>query len=110
MEWDDRRSGIDTPHALWLPTIDGTPPTTEQLGQGAKFIHQQINARRGVYVHCAAGLGRSPTQVMAYFISQGMAIEDAIKWVKLRRPFITLSPRQIARLEEFQSYWKDGHH
>ena len=104
VEWDDRKLGIQTPYYLWLPTIDGTPPTVEQLARGARFIHEQTLAGRPVYVHCAAGLGRSPTQVIAYLMTRGMTIEEAIEFVMLRRPFITLSPKQKRRLHEFAEY------
>jgi protein-tyrosine phosphatase len=104
VEWDDRKLGIQTPHYLWLPTIDGTPPTVEQLARGAKFIHEQACANRPVYVHCAAGLGRSPTQVIAYLMTRGYNIPDAIDFVDKRRPFISLSPKQHLRLEEFSVY------
>lgn len=104
IEWDDRKSGIHTPHYLWLPTIDGTPPTVEQLARGAKFIHEQTMANRSVYIHCAAGLGRSPTQVIAYLMTRGHTRESAIKFVELRRPIIALSPMQYERLRLFADY------
>lgn|GEM_PF-657494 len=104
VEWDDRKSGIQTPYYLWLPTIDGTPPTVEQLARGAKFIHEQTRARRPIYVHCAAGLGRSPTQVIAYMMTRGYTRDSAIDFLVKRRPFISPSPKQILRLEEFSEY------
>ncbi len=104
VEWDDRKLGIHTPYYLWLPTIDGTPPTVEQLACGAEFIHQQTLADRPIYVHCAAGLGRSPTQVICYLMTRGMSIEEAVAFVEARRPFITLSGKQKLRLQEFAVY------
>lgn len=104
VEWDDRKSGITTPNYLWLPTIDGTPSTVEQLARGALFMHEQVQARRPVYVHCAAGLGRSPTQVIAYMMTRGLNATEAIEFLTRRRPFITLSPRQKLRLTEFGTY------
>lgn len=104
VEWDDRKSGIETPYYLWLPTIDGTPPTVEQLARGAKFIHEQTLAARPIYVHCAAGLGRSPTQVIAYMMTRGLPSDDAIEFLVKRRPFISLSPKQHLRLKEFGEY------
>jgi protein-tyrosine phosphatase len=108
VEWDDRKLGIETPHYLWLPTIDGTPPTEEQLARGAKFIHDQTLANRMVYVHCAAGLGRSPTQVIAYLMTRGYTLEGAKSFVEARRPFITLSPMQEIRLASFAEYIKEN--
>ncbi len=104
VEWDDRRSGIQSPYYIWLPTIDGTPPTVEQLAHGARFIHEQIQAGRPVYVHCAAGLGRSPTQVLAYLMTRGFSPIDALDFLTQRRPFIALSGSQRARLSEFGEY------
>ncbi len=108
VEWDDRRSGIDTPFYLWLPTIDGTPPTVEQLARGVAFMHEQIQAGRGVYVHCAAGFGRAPTQVIAYLFSCGLSIDEAIAFVKARRPIISLSRRQRSRLQDYARYVGQG--
>jgi hypothetical protein len=104
VEWDDRKLGIRTPYYLWLPTIDGTPSTVEQLAAGAKFIHDQTVAGRAVYVHCAAGLGRSPTQVIAYLMTRGFELEQAMDFVEARRPFIALSTKQRMRLKDFSEY------
>jgi protein-tyrosine phosphatase len=104
VEWDDRRSGINAEHYLWLPTIDGTPSTVEQLARGVEFIHEQVQARRKTYVHCAAGLGRSPTLIVAYLMTRGFTAETARDFILARRPFIALSKRQLMRLEEFERY------
>lgn len=104
IEWDDRKSGIQTPYYLWLPTIDGTPSTVEQLARGAEFIHQQIMANRPIYVHCALGIGRSATQVIAYLMTRGKSLESAYESVQKRRPFISLSPMQELRLQQFADY------
>jgi Dual specificity phosphatase, catalytic domain len=106
VEWDDRKLGIQTPNYLWLPTIDGTPSTVEQLARGAKFIHEQTVSNRFVYVHCAAGLGRSPSLVIAYLMARGSSLEKAMDYVQQRRPFISLSPMQNQRLQDFAEYIK----
>jgi protein-tyrosine phosphatase len=105
VEWDDRRFGIHTPHYLWLPTIDGTPPAVEQLIQGVRFMRQQIAEGRGVYVHCAAGFGRAPSQVAAYLMASGFSLEEAIHFITVRRPIIHLSSRQRAQLKRFENVW-----
>mgnify|MGYP005840643051 FL=1 len=108
VEWDDRRLSIQTPHYLWLPAIDGTPLSVEQLTQGVAFIAEQLAARRGVYIHCAAGLGRGPMMAAAFFVARGLHAEEAIAFVGARRPFISLSKRQRARLRDFESYLHNG--
>lgn len=53
---------------LWLPTIDDTCPTTDQLTVGTTMIDQICKSMKKVYVHCRNGHGRSPTLVVAYFV------------------------------------------
>lgn len=106
-ETDDRTYGIDTPHYLWVPTIDGTPPSLEQLAEGVAFIHQQRMAGRATYVHCAGGLGRAPTQAIAYLIARGMSADRAIAFVKAHRPFIQLSAWQRQQIAAFAAYWEN---
>lgn len=106
VEWDDRQSGIHTPYYLWLPTFDGTPPALEQLQRGVQFIHDNISAGRGVYVHCAGGLGRAPSLVICYLIACGLRVEDAVQFVKARRPFIQLSARQQMAIRAFAESWQ----
>jgi len=105
-ETDDRAYGIHPPHYLWIPTIDGTPPTVEQLAEGVRFIHQQRVAGRTTYVHCAGGLGRAPTQAIAYLIARGMTPDRAIGFVRAHRPFIQLSAWQRKQLDHFATYWE----
>jgi protein-tyrosine phosphatase len=108
VEWDDRRLGIRTPHYLWLPAVDGTPLSVERLAEGVAFIAEQLAAGRGVYIHCAAGLGRGPMMAAAFFVARGLHTEEAIAFVGARRPFISLSKRQRARLRDFETYLHNG--
>jgi protein-tyrosine phosphatase len=101
VEYDDRLFGIDTPHYLWLPTIDGTSPSLEQLARGVVFMQQQIAQGRGVYVHCAAGFGRSPSQMIAYLLACGFGVDEATEFVRERRPVISLSPHQTGQIARF---------
>lgn len=42
-----------------------------------------------VYVHCTAGIFRSPQLVILYFIKfMNYNLQDAIKLIKSKRPFI----------------------
>ncbi|MCZ7546214.1 MAG: hypothetical protein M5R40_23030 [Anaerolineae bacterium] len=42
VEFDDLSLGIRPDTYLWLPTIDGTPPTLEQLVEGVRVIQEAI--------------------------------------------------------------------
>ncbi len=101
IEFDDNDAGIAPPRYLYLPTTDDTPPTLEQLREGARFIAQEIARGGGVYVHCGAGVGRAATMAAAYLVSTGQTPEEA--WARIRavRPFVRPKPAQIAQIERF---------
>lgn len=100
-EYDDSRYGLAPENYLYLPTRDNTPPTLEQLQQGASFIQHQITEGRGVYVHCGVGVGRAPTLVAAYLVSEGMSPSEAWRTIRNVRPFILPLRGQVRRIEEF---------
>lgn len=101
-ESDDAPRGLGLDHYLWIETTDDTPPTLDQLAEGAQFIEQQIAAGHGVYIHCAAGVGRAPTMAAAFLISQGASTEEAWKTVRAGRPFIRPTPPQIVAIAAFE--------
>ncbi len=100
-EADDAERGVLLDAYLHLPTTDDHPPTVEDLERGAEFIAEQIEAGRGVYVHCASGVGRAPTMAAAYLVSQGMSPEEAWETIREERPFVRPAPQQVAVVEEF---------
>ncbi len=92
-----RRAGE---HYLWLPTTDDAPPTLEDLEKGVDFIEGHVCAGRGVYVHCASGVGRAPTMAAAYLVSkQGLSPQEAWEKIRESRPFIRPTPPQIEVIE-----------
>lgn len=101
VEADDRDRGIQPDHYLWLPTIDHTSPTVEQLQSAAAFIQQRVSEGDTVYVHCAAGVGRAPLTAAAYLVAEGYSVEQATTLIKSRRPFINQSENQRRRLVQF---------
>jgi protein-tyrosine phosphatase len=100
-EADDATSGVAFPRHLWLPTPDDGAPTLPQLQQGVEFIGSAITAGQGVYIHCAQGVGRAPSMAAAYLIREGADPAGALARIRAVRPFITPTPAQVARLEEW---------
>jgi predicted protein tyrosine phosphatase len=100
-EFDDAAAGVAMEHYLHLIIRDNTAPTQAQLRAGVDFITQQIQARRGVYIHCGVGVGRAPTLAAAYLVSTGLTPKEA--WARLRavRPFIWPNRRQRASVQHF---------
>ena len=86
---------------LHLPTPDWHAPSLEHLHQGVTFITKVIASGGKVYIHCRLGEGRGPTMALAYLMSTGLTLEDALSTVKKVRPFIRPSGAQIAQLKNF---------
>jgi len=101
-EFDDSAAGTAPADYLYLPTVDDTPPTLDQLERGVEFIQQCVDQGKGVYIHCASGVGRAPTMAAAYFVSQGLSSMAAMQKVADQRPFIRMLPEQIEKLRQFE--------
>ena len=99
----------DNPHRLqaaqmdylWLPVADTHPPTVEQILQGLAWIEERVYAERRVYIHCAAGMGRSVTLLACWYLyACGMSVPQVLAFIKRRRPQTALTRRQVRRVEE----------
>ena len=99
---DDALHGLTFDQYCHLPTIDDQAPTLNQLERGVEFIYQVLSKGGKVYIHCAGGIGRAPTMAAAYFIHQGMGLEEAIALIKKSRPIIRIMPPQLEQLERFE--------
>lgn len=99
-ERQEQISGVDT--YLWLPVKDQQAPTQEQLDTGVAVIDSLVRNNKKVYIHCKNGHGRSPTLLAAYFISQGLDINEAIEKIKSKRPQVHLREIQIEALNIFK--------
>lgn len=100
-EFDDAAAEIAPDRYLYLPVVDDTPPTIEQLCRGVEFIRQELRDGGRVYVHCMLGVGRSATLVAAYLVAGGMTTEHAWSAIRRRRPFIQPTDGQMAQLAIF---------
>jgi protein-tyrosine phosphatase len=107
-EADDSNRGVALGRHLWLPTPDDGAPTLEQLREGVTFIRDAIEAGGRVYIHCAQGVGRAPTMAAAYLVSEGHSPREAMDMIRKVRPFITPTPIQLRRLEEWGKAAHDG--
>ena len=59
----------------------------EKLAEAVEVLAALLDAGHTVYLHCNAGMGRSPLTAMAYlYWHRNISREDAIGYVKMRRP------------------------
>lgn len=83
---------------LCLPTLDMEAPTQQQLRAGITAIQE---ATGPVYVHCAAGHGRSATVVAAVLLARGTVTTavEAETFLQRIRSGVKLTPPQRQLLE-----------
>jgi atypical dual specificity phosphatase len=89
-----------------LPITDLTPPSPEQLDQAVSAIRKAHAQKRGVAVHCGAGLGRTGTVLACFLVSQGMSAKNAIARVRRLRPHSIETEDQEEAIKEFAERWQ----
>ncbi len=100
----DAPMGVD--YFLWLPTKDHEAPTADKLTLGIQTLDFLISRKIKVYIHCKNGHGRAPTLFVAYLVKTGMDIDEAIKYLKDKRPVIHINENQINALKSFKNSLK----
>jgi protein tyrosine phosphatase (PTP) superfamily phosphohydrolase (DUF442 family) len=109
-EDDQDRLGQARMEHLWIPVIDMCAPTFEKIIQGVGWIEHQLLADRVIYIHCAAGVGRSATLLASWYIyAHGVTVPQALHRLKTRRPQVSLTRRQIQRLHDYANLLQPPH-
>ena len=70
-----------------MPVADGDGTAlAAELKRIVRIVHEFIEARERVYIHCNAGMNRAPTVAIAYLhVHEEMALSEAREYVKERR-------------------------
>lgn len=100
-EHDDSQHDLVFGDYYYLPTMEFSAPSIEQIQNAIGFMQRVIEKSGKIYIHCSEGISRAPTLAAAYFIQQGMTVSDAVATIKKSRPFINILPLQMARLKEY---------
>ena len=94
----------------YLPVIDDTAPTENELTEGVKFIQNSILNNEKVYVHCAAGVGRSVTIVAAWLIKEkNLSVETSLDKIRINRPFVLPVSEQLTLLKKWEIKFHKNH-
>lgn len=96
---------VDHPYGveyyLWLPTKGHQTPTQAQLILGVQALDFFVKNNIKVYLHCKNGHGRAPTLLAVYLVSGGMNVQEALDFIKQKRPSVHLNEIQIQAVKDF---------
>jgi len=97
---------IDLSHVRCLyykvPIVDMQPIPEDQLKEAVVFIRDHIKDHR-IMVYCNAGVGRSPSVVVAYLACvQGYGYGDAVEFVAAKKPYMSTLPNLILSTERLK--------
>jgi atypical dual specificity phosphatase len=91
---------------LHLPIVDQNPPEEAQVHELVGFVTQMQNEGKPVFVHCHAGVGRTGTMLHAYYLMNGLTLEEAklkVKSGRMASQFLMLTDSQKAFLENLEA-------
>lgn len=79
-------------------------PFYKYFDEASDFIHECLNNQGKIVVHCAIGISRSPTAVMAYLIKhKNFSMDEAFVLVKRKRNIIDPNNGFLQQLKEYES-------
>lgn len=107
----ETKNEITTHH---VPIIDRESPTIEEMISTIEYMNEKITEGKNVLVHCLGGVGRTNTILTCYYIYQMMKLQqikstdEAINYIKNKRPKMILSQNQINFIKNFNDYLING--
>ncbi|CAD8087523.1 unnamed protein product [Paramecium sonneborni] len=67
------------------------------------FIENSLKFQQNILVHCAAGISRSATLVLAYLMkSFQYTLEQALRYLKQKRPYVRPNPGFLLQLLDYE--------
>ena len=101
-------SWIEDVKYLHVPTPDLTAPDMDKIDTAVDFIHERINNKEAVMVHCAAGMGRAGTVLACYLVKyQKHSAKEAINKLREERPGSIQSETQEIAIRLYEKHVKN---
>lgn len=76
--------------------------TPDRLAAAVELIRHRLQNHQSLYVHCLAGIERSPAVCIAYLCQyDAQNLWDALQWVKTVHPPTRLTTAQLRTIEKF---------
>ena len=80
----------------------GGVPKFEHFQEAQEILSRWLNKGHVAYVHCLAGVGRSPSVCAVYLAqTEKISLEEAITKVQQKHPYAHPDPAQIAVMKQF---------
>jgi hypothetical protein len=88
----------------WSPIPDAAPaPSLDWLREQVAFIDEQRRAGRTVFVHCDAGISRSPMVAAAYLMwLHHWTCDQALDFLRKKRPIISPNDAFLELLKDWE--------
>ncbi|MEI7926032.1 MAG: dual specificity protein phosphatase, partial [Chloroflexota bacterium] len=88
-----------------IPIQDRAAPTDEQLDEIIDWLDKEADSstEQAVYVHCHAGMGRTPTIAIALLMQQQLSLGEARRLVFAARPEVAPTQGQMDWLERLDA-------
>jgi protein-tyrosine phosphatase len=104
IEFDD--TALAEPYGievLWNPTDDDFQPKPPEVFQrGVEFaIGALDDGEAKLFIHCAAGVHRSPMMTLALLCALGWKLKDAMWTIESRRPHADFADVYVRSVERF---------
>ena len=84
-----------------IPLKDFSVPTRDDFTVFLRVVHQALKQGK-VLVHCQAGLGRTGTMAVAYWINKGLSVNEATKRIRKSNPNVIETVGQENSLYELE--------
>ncbi|HXT84075.1 MAG TPA: dual specificity protein phosphatase family protein [Verrucomicrobiae bacterium] len=101
IQYDNQQISKYSIYYLRIPTADRHAPTLNNTYQAIKWIKNNLDNNKKIFIHCNLGRGRGPMMACLYLISSGVAFDEAVRSVKHSRRYTYFNNIQLQFLKEF---------